>query len=164
MNFGKTIYELRKKNGKTQEELAAELGVTAAAVSKWENGYSLPDIMMLCALADYFQVTTDELLGRNVETKYAVIVTENQKLGERIRELAKQYGFCTVGIFTDRAEAAAAAQQDERVRYLLAGIYQGGFFDDSPLQKLVSISPTDDEIITGFQWVFENCAHGDHSR
>ena len=40
MNLGKTILELRKKNNVTQEELAAELGVTAAAVSKWENGVS----------------------------------------------------------------------------------------------------------------------------
>lgn len=162
MNFGKTILELRKKKNVTQEELAAELGVTAAAVSKWENNYTLPDILMLCALADYFQVTTDELLGRNVETKYAVIVTENQKLGERIQMLAKQYGFCTVGIFTDREEAMAAVSQDERVQYILAGKYQGGFFDDSTLQKLVSISPTDDEIIAGFKWVFQNYGNGKH--
>ena len=58
MNFGKTILELRKQKNITQEELAAELGVTAAAVSKWENNYSLPDILMLCALADFFQVCT----------------------------------------------------------------------------------------------------------
>ena len=37
MNFGKTVLELRKQHNLTQEELAAQLGVTAAAVSKWEN-------------------------------------------------------------------------------------------------------------------------------
>ena len=52
MNLGKTILEFRRKNNVTQEDLAAELGVTAAAVSKWENGYTLPDVMRLCALAD----------------------------------------------------------------------------------------------------------------
>ena len=38
MELGKKIYELRRERGVTQEELAAELGVTAAAVSKWEKG------------------------------------------------------------------------------------------------------------------------------
>ena len=159
MNFGKTILELRKAKNITQEELAAELGVTAAAVSKWENGYTLPDILMLCALADFFDVTTDALLGRSAERKYAVIVTENQALGEKIKALAARYGFHTLGIYTDRGEAYDAAQKDSKIQYILAGLYQGSFFDDTPLEKLVSVSPTDDEIIAGFQWVFENCLH-----
>ena len=77
MNFGKTISELRKNKNVTQEEMAAQLGVTAAAVSKWENDYTLPDILMLCALADYFQVTTDELLGRNPVPEQAIIVARS---------------------------------------------------------------------------------------
>ena len=88
MNLGKTILELRKQKHVTQEDLAAELGVTAAAVSKWENGYTLPDILMLCALADYFQVTTDELLGRVQEWKHAVIAAQTETLGQRIAILA----------------------------------------------------------------------------
>ena len=40
MNFGTTINALRKQKNVTQEEMAAELGITAAAVSKWENGVS----------------------------------------------------------------------------------------------------------------------------
>ena len=63
MNIGSNILAMRKQKNVTQEVLAAELGVTAAAVSKWEKGYTLPDILMLCALADFFEVTTDELLG-----------------------------------------------------------------------------------------------------
>ncbi len=64
MSIGNQIQWLRKKKNMTQETLAAEMGVSIAAVSKWENGVSMPDIMMLCALADFFEVTTDELLGR----------------------------------------------------------------------------------------------------
>ena len=41
MHIGNRILELRKQKNVTQEALAAELGVTAAAVSKWENGDSL---------------------------------------------------------------------------------------------------------------------------
>ena len=78
MNFGKTVLELRKQKNITQEELAAQLGVTAAAVSKWENNYSLPDLLILCALADFFDVTTDELLGREKENTYAMIAASSE--------------------------------------------------------------------------------------
>lgn len=101
MNLGKTILELRKQKNVTQEDLAAELGVTAAAVSKWENGYTLPDVLMLCALADYFHVSTDELLGRSLMQKQAVIVAENDILGQQIAELAAKYKIQTRAVFTD---------------------------------------------------------------
>lgn len=64
MNFGNQLQYYRKQAGLTQEALASELGVSVGAISKWENKYSEPDIPMLCNLADYFKVTTDELLGR----------------------------------------------------------------------------------------------------
>ena len=162
MNIGRNILELRKQKNITQEDLAAELGVTAAAVSKWENNYTLPDILMLCALADYFAVTTDELLGRHTEPKYAVILTENHTLGKRIEALAVQHGFHITGIFTDPYEATTSALEEENTQYILAGMYRGGLFDDSPLQKLVSVSPTDDEIIEGFKWVLQGYDTGNH--
>ena len=155
MNFGKTILELRKAKNVTQDEMAAELGVTAAAVSKWENGYSLPDILMLCALADYFGVTTDQLLGRNVERKFAVIAAETQELGQKIAEIAKDYGVITHGIFTDYVEAIAAGEAHEEVRYLLAGYHDGFYGGDCSLKALVSVSSSDQEILDGFHVVFE---------
>ena len=45
--LGSRIAELRRKKNMTQEELAAELGVTPQAVSKWENDLSCPDITLL---------------------------------------------------------------------------------------------------------------------
>lgn len=115
MNFGKTILELRKQKNATQDELAAELGVTAAAVSKWENGYTLPDILMLCALADYFGVTTDELLGRYAARKQAIVVTENEDLGRKITELAAKYNIKVCAVFADHEAGLAfeAAHKDE---------------------------------------------------
>ena len=94
MNLGRNILELLKQKNVTQEELAAELGVNAAAVSKWENGYTLPDVLMLCALADYFQVTTDELLGRKPKPYCAAVATSvSAELATRIAEFIKQQGF-----------------------------------------------------------------------
>lgn len=54
MNIGNNIAVLRKKKGITQEELANELGVSAQAVSKWENNSSCPDVSLLTKIADYF--------------------------------------------------------------------------------------------------------------
>lgn len=112
MNLGKMILELRKQKNVTQEGLAAELGVTAAAVSKWENGYTLPDVLMLCALADYFQVTTDELLGRNIKRKYAVVAAQTQALGQKIAALAQKHGIEVTHIATSFPEALSALQEN----------------------------------------------------
>lgn len=112
MNLGKTILELRKKQNVTQEDLAAELGVTAAAVSKWENGYTLPDVLMLCALADYFQVTTDELLGRNAKRKYAVVAAQTHALGQKIAALAEKHGIEVTHIATSFPEALSSLQDN----------------------------------------------------
>lgn len=57
------IAELRKKRGVTQQELGDSLGVSYQTVSKWENGVTMPDITMLPALARYFGVSVDALLG-----------------------------------------------------------------------------------------------------
>lgn len=62
--LGARITFHRKRLGMTQDKLAEQLGVTAQAVSKWENDQSCPDITMLPRLADLFGITTDELLGR----------------------------------------------------------------------------------------------------
>lgn len=61
------IARLRKQKGLTQSALAADLGVSSQAVSKWENGLSCPDIQLLVQIADYFNVTTDDLLGHHTE-------------------------------------------------------------------------------------------------
>ncbi|MBQ4602329.1 MAG: helix-turn-helix domain-containing protein [Clostridia bacterium] len=63
-NIGKVIKHLRKERGITQEELACTLGVTAQAVSRWENGIGIPDISLLVPIANYFKVSMDTLFSR----------------------------------------------------------------------------------------------------
>ena len=60
--LGMRIAEYRKAKGMKQDELAEKLGVSAQAVSKWENDVSCPDIMTLPALSKLLGVTSDELL------------------------------------------------------------------------------------------------------
>ena len=62
-SIGETIRRLRRERGITQEQLAERLNVSAQAVSKWENGLSLPDISQLAPLAREFQVSADVLIG-----------------------------------------------------------------------------------------------------
>ncbi|MGN1345203.1 MAG: helix-turn-helix domain-containing protein [Eubacteriales bacterium] len=70
MNIGKNITAFRKAAGMTQEELAGQIGVSAQAVSKWETGTSMPDILLLPVIADVFGVTVDELYtGKQAHTE-----------------------------------------------------------------------------------------------
>ena len=62
--LGERIKYHRKRLGLTQEELAKRMGVSAQAVSKWENNLSCPDISVLPELAEVFDISLDELLGR----------------------------------------------------------------------------------------------------
>lgn len=64
-SLGERIKYHRKRLGLTQEQLAERMGVSAQAVSKWENNLSCPDISVLPELADVFGISLDELMGRS---------------------------------------------------------------------------------------------------
>lgn len=72
------ITELRKKAGWSQEELAAQLGVSRQSVSKWEGAQSVPDMEKILQLSNLFGVSTDYLLKDEItqpETKTASSIT-----------------------------------------------------------------------------------------
>lgn len=64
LKLNDTICFYRKKQGLTQEELAVKLGVTNQSVSKWESAQCCPDISLIPKLADIFDVSIDELFGK----------------------------------------------------------------------------------------------------
>lgn len=164
MNLGKTILELRRKKQVTQEELAAELGVTAAAVSKWENGYTLPDILMLCTLADYFRVTTDELLGRSPKPFCAAVATDTSpQLAEQIAELLKQNGFPVKHIlYGSYEEALEVVNGDPAVTHLFVSYgdsQQEYKSTDIGAYVVGSYSETDEGTLSGFELYLQNMPH-----
>ena len=63
MEFNEKLQKLRTNENLTQEELAEKLYVSRAAISKWESGRGYPSIDSLKAIAKYFHVTIDELIG-----------------------------------------------------------------------------------------------------
>ena len=77
--LGKRIVRYRKQMGMTQDQLAERLGVTAQAVSKWENDQSCPDITTLPKLAAIFETTTDTLLGISPELPVREATVEEPK-------------------------------------------------------------------------------------
>lgn len=97
--LGNTIYKLRKHKGMTQEQLAQLLNVSNAAISKWENNLSYPDISLLKPLARTLGISIDELLNfqasltndeiENIKKKIASLY-ESNKIEEAVN-LSEEY-------------------------------------------------------------------------
>lgn len=66
MKFRETLRELRGMRNLGQQQLADLLQISVKTVSHWETGYSEPSIAQLIALADFFEVTLDDLVGRDI--------------------------------------------------------------------------------------------------
>ena len=85
IKIGAIIKKLRAENNITQDTLATAIGVTPQAISRWESEGGYPDIELLPALADFFSVSTDELLGYKLserEQELADIKNEMERLAE----------------------------------------------------------------------------------
>ena len=63
LDLGNNIRQLRRRDKRTQEQLAEALGVTSQAVSRWESGGSYPDMNLIPSIANFFGVSIDELFG-----------------------------------------------------------------------------------------------------
>ena len=79
--IGKKLHELRKQSGFTQDYVAEKLGVSAQAVSKWENDIACPDIMTLPNIAELYGITIDELF-ENEEVQSNVKYEKTEKVNE----------------------------------------------------------------------------------
>ncbi|MGN1345848.1 MAG: helix-turn-helix domain-containing protein [Eubacteriales bacterium] len=102
LKLGDKIRSLRREKNISQEVLAAYLGVSFQAVSKWETGSAMPDISLIPSIAAFFSVTTDELFSFHlfqIEKKVEEIVNEHskyfdsdpKKAEEILREGLKKY-------------------------------------------------------------------------
>lgn len=116
MELGKKIKQLRFKAKLTQEQLGESLGVGAQAVSKWENGASMPDISLLPQIAEVFGVTIDDLFDLTTDQRFNRI--ENRM---DIEEELPQDVFCE---FEEYLKAQYAVDEHkERATDLLAYLY-----------------------------------------
>ena len=93
LKLGDTIRSLRRQRGISQEVLAQFLGMSFQAVSKWENGTAMPDITLIPAIAAFFGVSTDELLGYNfyeIEKNVEAIVVEHRRYYDTDKQKSEQ--------------------------------------------------------------------------
>lgn len=108
--MAKSILVHRKEKGLTQEELAEKLGVSAVAVSKWERGINVPELGVVCEMADFFEISVDELLGRTncvlpEETKYSDKAMKQYDFDSRKNIIGKYAGqTCKVALLEEFAE------------------------------------------------------------
>ena len=79
--FGHILKNLRKDRGDTQADLAKYLGISRSAISMYESGEREPDFETLEAIADYFNVNMDFLLGQT-EDPYDYENDPNNRLGD----------------------------------------------------------------------------------
>ena len=100
IKIGAIIKKLRTENNVTQDALATAIGVTPQAISRWEAEGGYPDIELLPAIADFFSVSTDELLGYKMserEKRLAEIKTEIYRLAE-IGTIEERINFARVAL------------------------------------------------------------------
>lgn len=114
VKIGKFIAECRKKNGLTQMQLAEKLNITDRAVSKWENGKSLPDSSIMLELCAVLGISVNDLLSgevvtmnnydENLEKNLIKMVKEKERADERLLSIEIVMGvvgviLCLVLIF-----------------------------------------------------------------
>lgn len=87
--LGKNIQTYRKRMNITQEQLAEIMNVSVAAVSKWENNLSVPELAIIVSLADFFQISVDVLLGYEWENKSMIQYADSIKKQREERSFAE---------------------------------------------------------------------------
>lgn len=130
IQMGETIKKLRNQKNITQEELAVAMNVSAAAVSKWETGITLPDISLLPQLAYFFKVSIDELMNYSESKMEQDIIAFMEKHTEAVEKYALEEAL---------ALSTAALQQfpnDYRVMLIYAWDLIGGCADNDLSQIL----------------------------
>ena len=137
MNLAGNIVKFRKERGLTQAQLAEALNMTPAAVSKWETGAALPDLDTLIALADYFRLPMDDLLGRTLERPRVVLFAPEKEVEKVVLHVLKDHNYQVLGV----------GRSPEELEVLLARLKENGEHVDRLIVQTLEY-PIDDRALS----------------
>ncbi|MDE6025743.1 MAG: helix-turn-helix domain-containing protein [Lachnospiraceae bacterium] len=107
MNIQKTgslIASIRKEQNLTQQDLAAKLGVSSAAISKWERGIGFPDVSLIEPLATALDITITELfkgerIENTIDNEYETLLSDVVKVSTNELQKKKKIMNWVISIF-----------------------------------------------------------------
>ena len=154
LKIGQYIQHLRKAAGMTQKELAEKWNISFQAVSKWENGDTLPDTGILLDLCDILNTTADKLLngGSLVAVERRLMRLEDVKCGFQYMEsIGKLFGEdCT--FFVGMIEGINEKMNIDLLTYLKDPLTREVMYAEVLIQGILSGRTVDmDEIEANFQ-------------
>ena len=162
LKIGKRIQDLRKQKGLTQEQVAAALNISAAAVSKWETDTTYPDITILNPLARLLGVSVDVLLDfqeqmteeecmKRMEKADTLFSTRNWEEGQQYcEELLKEFPtdlFLKFRVASTYMQYAGASLQEEILKQQMERSIT--LFEESTASENAEISETAWYVLSG---------------
>lgn len=129
IKIGRFIAERRKIKNLTQAQLAEKLNITDRAVSKWENGRSLPDSSIMLELCEILDITVNDLLcgevvimekyNEEMEKHLLEIVKEKEIADRRLLKIEIVMGIVSIALLLGLCVLAAYAPIDDWLRIVL---------------------------------------------
>ena len=137
VKIGKFIAECRKRENLTQMQLAEKLNITDRAVSKWENGKSMPDSAIMLDLCKILKINVNDLLcgekvtmenyNKELENNLLEMVRQKEKADKRLLTLEVVIGITSFSVFFAMLIIASLATMDDWVRILIISISAAAF-------------------------------------
>ncbi len=129
IKIGKFIAECRKKQGLTQMQLGEKLSITDRAISKWENGRSMPDSSIMLELCDILKITVNDLLcgevvtmenyNKELENNLLEIVKQKEDADKRLLRLELVIGSICIAVMLALCAFASFVEMEEWLRIVL---------------------------------------------
>jgi len=130
IKIGKFIAECRKKNNLTQMQLAEKLNITDRAISKWENGKTMPDSSIMLDLCNELKISVNELLSGEMIS----VENKNEKQEQILLDMAKQIEQKNKIIWTSMWVIMAVS-----IIALIIGIFIAVFLIPEGIEQLITI-------------------------